>query len=73
MYRLGLDEGIWNRPTESGSRWQTAGSFAIDGSGIVRWVQVAGRADDMAELHKGVKTLQDQKHEEQLRRNESKL
>ncbi|PBP28746.1 hypothetical protein BUE80_DR000275, partial [Diplocarpon rosae] len=30
-YALGKREGIWNRPTESGSRWQTAGSFAVDG------------------------------------------
>ncbi|KAJ7656359.1 hypothetical protein DFH06DRAFT_1045719 [Mycena polygramma] len=36
-YKLGKNEGIWNRPTESGNRWQTAGSFAVDNEGIVRW------------------------------------
>ena len=61
VYKLGKEEGIWNRPTESGSRWQTAGSFAIDGEGLVRWAQVAGRADDVGDLAKGVDTLESEK------------
>lgn len=40
VYRLGKDQGIWNRPTESGTCWQTSGAFAIDGEGIVRWSRV---------------------------------
>ncbi|MCJ1377733.1 hypothetical protein MMC17_000829 [Xylographa soralifera] len=73
-YKLGKDEGIWNRPTESGTRWQTAGSFAVDGSGIVRWAQVAERADDMGELLEGVKFLLKQKQEEHMKkRSDSKL
>ncbi|MCJ1390072.1 hypothetical protein MMC18_002930 [Xylographa bjoerkii] len=73
VYRLGKDEGIWKRPTESGSRWQTAGGFAIDGSGIVQWVQVAARADDVGELEEGVKSLLDQDQMHAKERRDSKL
>ncbi|KAI4941588.1 hypothetical protein J4E91_010619 [Alternaria rosae] len=47
-------EGISVRPTESGSRWQTAGNFGVDGEGIVRWSRVDGRADDMPDFKEGV-------------------
>ncbi|PLB44548.1 hypothetical protein P170DRAFT_468201 [Aspergillus steynii IBT 23096] len=40
VVNLGRGEGIWNRPTESGSRWQTAGDFAVDSDGVVKWVHV---------------------------------
>lgn len=60
LYRalqLGKQEHIWNRPTESGSRWQTAGAFAIaprtaapPDAGTVRWAHVAGAADDLPDL-----------------------
>lgn len=50
VYTLGKSEGIWNRPTESGSRWQTAGSWAVDGSGIVRWGGVAKAADEIPDF-----------------------
>ncbi|MCC5758133.1 hypothetical protein, partial [Klebsiella pneumoniae] len=45
LYRLGKDEGVWNRPTESGSRWQTGGAFSVDKEGIVRWAHVSNTAD----------------------------
>ncbi|KAL8823393.1 MAG: hypothetical protein Q9191_005895 [Dirinaria sp. TL-2023a] len=45
VYKLGKDEGIWNRPTESGSRWQMSGSFGVDSDGIVSWGQTAPSAD----------------------------
>jgi hypothetical protein len=45
VYKLGKQEKIWNLPTESGSRWQTSGSFAVDRDGIVRWAKVATAAD----------------------------
>lgn len=57
VYNLGKEEGIWNRPTESGSRWQTSGSFAVDGKGIVRWGQPAPRADWIPAFEDAVKTL----------------
>lgn len=34
---LARREGISNRPTESGTRWQTSGTFAIGEDGIVKW------------------------------------
>jgi hypothetical protein len=50
VWKLGREEGIWNRPTESGSRWQIAGSFGVDGAGVVRWIRVAERADEIPDL-----------------------
>jgi len=47
VWKLGKQENIWNRPTESGNRWQTSGSFAVDGQGLVRWASVAKAADDI--------------------------
>jgi hypothetical protein len=49
-WRLGREEGVWNRPTESGSRWQMAGNFTVDGNGKVRWVHVAETADDVPDF-----------------------
>ena len=57
VWRLGKEEGIWNRPTESGSRWQTAGFFAIDGEGIVRWGRAARRADDIPDFEEAVDAI----------------
>lgn len=53
VWKLGREEGIWNRPTESGSRWQTSGSFGVDGAGIVRWSQPAEGADDIPDFEEG--------------------
>ena len=47
---MGKSEGIWNRPTESGTRWQTSGSWAVDGSGIVRWGGAAKAADEISDF-----------------------
>jgi hypothetical protein len=47
------EEGITVRGTESGSRWQTAGNFAVDGQGVVRWSRVDKRADDMPDFEEG--------------------
>ncbi|KAF2084182.1 hypothetical protein K490DRAFT_7521, partial [Saccharata proteae CBS 121410] len=57
VYRLGADEGIWNRPTESGNRWQTAGSFGMDGDGKVRWGSAAGSANDVPDFEEAVKAV----------------
>jgi hypothetical protein len=57
-FKLGKEEGIWNRPTESGSRWQTAGSFGVDGKGVVRWAEVAGGAYGVQDLKWGVEVLE---------------
>lgn len=37
VWNLAKNEGISNRPTESGSRWQTSGTFAIGEDGRVKW------------------------------------
>ncbi|KAI1116055.1 hypothetical protein F5Y14DRAFT_99703 [Nemania sp. NC0429] len=55
--QLGKRENIWNRPTESGSRWQTAGAFAIDEGGVVRWRHIAARADDLADWDAAVQSV----------------
>lgn len=55
--QLGKSEGIWNRTTESGSRWQTSGAFAVDRTGIVRWVNVARTASDIPDLNAALKAL----------------
>lgn len=47
---LGWREGLWDRATESGSRWQTAGAYGIDRSGYVRWVHVPRLASDLADF-----------------------
>lgn len=50
VWKLGREEGIWNRPTESGSRWQTSGSFGVDADGIVRWSKPAESADEIPDF-----------------------
>lgn len=57
VYQLGKKENIWNLPTESGSRWQTSGSFAVDGEGAVRWTGVAKAADDIPDFRDALKAL----------------
>ncbi|XDG01149.1 hypothetical protein ABKA04_000764 [Annulohypoxylon sp. FPYF3050] len=55
--KLARDEHIWNRPSESGSRWQTAGAFAIDQDGVVKWAKVAASADDVPDLEAALRSL----------------
>ncbi|GAB1744680.1 hypothetical protein NU219Hw_g2220t1 [Hortaea werneckii] len=66
VWRLGSEEGIWNRPTESGSRWQVSGFFAVgglEGKGegeagmVVKWGRAAERADDVPDFEEGVRAL----------------
>lgn len=57
MSRLDREEGIKVRSTESGSRWQTGGNFGVDAMGVVRWVRVDARADDMPGFGEGVEAL----------------
>ena len=58
MVKLGREEGIWNRPTESGSRWQESGAFAVDGEGVIRWGGSAERADWIPVFEEGVRVLE---------------
>lgn len=57
VYVLGKGEGIWNRPTESGSRWQTSGNWAVDEKGVVKWGSVAKAADDVPDFEEALKVL----------------
>jgi len=57
VVKLGRQEGVWNRPTESGTRWQSAGSFAVDGDGIVKWSRPSGSADEVPDFGEAVKAL----------------
>ena len=58
VWKLGRGEGIWNRPTESGSRWQRAGSWAVDGDGVVKWGGVFIRADEIPDFGQAVLALE---------------
>jgi hypothetical protein len=62
--KLDKEEGIKVRSTESGNRWQTAGNFAVDEHGIVKWSRKDGRADDMPDFNEGIKALLGAKHEQ---------
>lgn len=57
VFKVARTEKIVNRPTESGTRWQTAGTFAIDASGEVQYVQVAQQASDNGNFEKALKSL----------------
>ena len=54
---LARTDGIWTRVTESGSRWQTGGSFAVDAEGILRWVHIPRTADDRPRLDRAAEAL----------------
>ncbi|CAG9944103.1 unnamed protein product [Clonostachys rosea f. rosea IK726] len=56
-YKLGTGEGIWNRTTESGSRWQMSGAFAVNRFGTVVWAHVARSADDIPDFQQALKAL----------------
>lgn len=49
-------EGIHNRHPH-GSRWQSAGSFAVDRSGTVRWRHLPEHAGDLPDLEQAAAAL----------------
>lgn len=55
--QLGKTEGIWNRTTESGTRWQMSGAFATDRKGVVRWASVARTASEVPDFDAALKAL----------------
>ncbi|KAF1979473.1 hypothetical protein BU23DRAFT_548705 [Bimuria novae-zelandiae CBS 107.79] len=57
VYRLGKQEGIWNRPTESGTRWQTSGIFVVDAKGTVTWTKPSASADEVPDFDEALRTL----------------
>lgn len=56
--KLGREEGLWNRPTESGSLWQTSGSWVVDVGGVVRWGGASGRMDEIPDFEEAVKAVE---------------
>jgi hypothetical protein len=57
VFKLAKAEQIKNRPTESGTRWQIAGTFGVDASGIVKYVQVANQASENGNFDKALEAL----------------
>ncbi|KAJ7714750.1 hypothetical protein B0H16DRAFT_520000 [Mycena metata] len=57
VYRLGKDEGIWNKPTESGNRWQTSGSFAVDMRGTLRWGRAMRSVAEVPNFEEAVESV----------------
>ncbi|KAJ5094397.1 hypothetical protein N7456_010258 [Penicillium angulare] len=57
VFRMGKEKGIWNRPTESGSRWQSSGHWAIDGEGYIRWGKPATRVDEVIDVAEALDAL----------------
>lgn len=57
MFRLGREEGIGQRPTSSGYRWQTAGSWAVDKDGKIVWGGAGSRADDIPDFEAAIKAI----------------
>lgn len=61
VYKMAKQEGIANRPTESGYRWQTSGSWAVDGEGKVVWGSVAGAANEIPDFEEAVEVIEREK------------
>ncbi|KAK7450961.1 hypothetical protein Landi51_05277 [Colletotrichum acutatum] len=57
VFKLSREEGIANRPTESGNRWQTSGAWAVDGKGQVTWGGPATTASEIPDVGKAIETL----------------
>ena len=57
--RLGREEGIKVRGTESGSRWQGAGSWAVSKEGVVVWGGSAGSAEEGGGFEEAVRLLEE--------------
>lgn len=54
---IGKQEGFNIRPTESGSRWQTAGLFASDGNGKLTYSHRANTSDDLGDLEAALNSV----------------
>ncbi len=55
VWRL-LDRGIHNR-WASGTRWQAAATFGVDGAGLLRWRHLPGHAGDLPPLAEALAAL----------------
>lgn len=57
LYKMAKEEGIVNRPTASGYRWQTSGTWAVDAQGTVVWGGVAGGANEIPDFGEALEAL----------------
>lgn len=57
LYKLAKEEGIANRPTASGFRFQTGGAWAVDAKGKVVWGGVAAGANEIPDFAEAVEAL----------------
>lgn len=57
VFRLAREEKIANRPTESGTRWQTSGVYAVDASGTVQYSHPSQTTDDLGDLEAAVQSV----------------
>ncbi|KAJ5735226.1 uncharacterized protein N7483_000351 [Penicillium malachiteum] len=58
ILKMGKETGIWNRPTESGSRWQGGGYWAVDAEGCVQWGGPATTAVEVIDIEGALESLQ---------------
>lgn len=56
--KLGQEDNISLRPTESGSRWQTAGMYGVDNTGKVKYAHIAQSAEDIGDVEKAIAAIQ---------------
>jgi hypothetical protein len=49
-------QGIRNRHP-AGTRWQSAGTFALDGGGMVRWRSLPAHAGELPELDAALRSI----------------
>lgn len=54
VFSLAWNEGIRNRPTESGNRWQTSGAWAVNERGIIVWGHAAKGASEIPDFDEAV-------------------
>lgn len=57
VVKIAREDGIYNRPTESGSRWQKSGAWAVDGQGYVKWGDTATKSGDIPDINEAVSAL----------------
>lgn len=58
-FTVAKEDGISNRPTESGYRFQTSGSWAADGKGILVWGKAMAAASDIPDFDDAVKQIRE--------------
>jgi hypothetical protein len=62
LFRVWVADGVdalldRNRNSESGSRWQIGGAFAVGADGVVRWSKPAASADEVPNFKEALRAL----------------